>query len=108
MIVHIQPLAGEDLDNIYDYYKEKKKSLQAASNVVNDILDEIENLRTYLSVINLQPIYKAKGVDFFSVVANKRKNYKVIFFITQNIINIVSIWDCRRSPDKMKEIFEDK
>jgi hypothetical protein len=92
------------LDNIYDYYKEKKKSLQAAGNVVNDILDEIENLPDYLSVISLQPIYKAKGVDLFSVVASKRKNYKVIFFVAQNMINIVSIWDCRQSPDKMKEI----
>lgn len=92
MIVYLQPLAEEDLDNIYNYYKTEKNSTQAANNVVNDILDEIENLPDYLSVVHLQPIYQAMDTSFFCVVTDKRRSYKIIFFIAEDIINIVTIW----------------
>lgn len=106
MIIYLQPLAEEDIDNIYNYYKKEKNSLQAANNVVNDILDEIENLPDYLSVVNLQPIYQVRGINFFSIITDQRKNYKIIFFIAKDIINIVTVWDCRQNPVKLKEIME--
>lgn len=106
MIIHLQPLAQQDIDNIYNYYKTEKNSLQAARNVINDILDEIENLPNYLLIVNLQPIYRAMGVDFFCVSVVKRKNYKIIFFVIKEIIHIVTVWDCRQNPDRLREIFE--
>lgn len=106
MKIFLQPLANEDLDNIYNYYREEKKSLKAANDIINDILDELENLPYFLSIVSIHPIYEERGVNFLSVVVNKRRNYKIIFYIKNEIINVTTIWDCRRNPKALKELLE--
>ena len=89
--------ATSDLDKIYDYYV--KKNSRAAAILYNKILDDVENLETqpYVAAVEQMLIDCPEG--YRSLVI---ENYKVVYFIKDNFVLIVQIFDCRQNPIKLR------
>ena len=94
--------AQEHLDDIYNHIAEKNE--QAAVNLYNDFLDEIERLQTFPQMAAVEPLLINEPQTFRSLVI--RNHYKAIYYIEKDIIYIAAVWDCRQSPksneDKIK------
>ena len=89
--------ATGDLDKIYDYYV--TKSPRAAAKLYNKILDDVEILKTqpYAALVEQMLIDLPEG--YRSLVVG---NYKVVYFIKDDLVLIVQIFDCRQNPIKIK------
>ena len=89
--------AAGDLDKIYDYYV--TKSQHAAAMLYNKILDGVEILKTqpYVAAVEQMLIDCPEG--YRSLVVG---NYKVVYFIKDDLVLIVQIFDCRQTPIKLK------
>ena len=86
-----------DLDKIYDYYV--KKNPRAAAMLYNKILDYVEILKTqpYIAAVEQMLIGCPEG--YRSLVVG---NYKVVYFIKDDLVLIVLVFDCRQNPVKLK------
>ena len=86
-----------DLDKIYGYYVTKNP--RAAAMLYNKILDAVEILKT-------QPYAAAVEQMLIGCIENYRslvvENYKVVYFIKDDLVLIVQIFDCRQNPIKLK------
>ena len=82
-----------DLDKIYDYYVTKNP--RAAAILYNKILDAVEIIAPIEEMLIDFP------EDYRSLVV---KNYKVVYFIKDDLVLIVQIFDCRQNPIKFKRI----
>jgi plasmid stabilization system protein ParE len=98
MKLHFLKRAEKHLDDIYDFLK--LKSEDAAVDVYNEILDEIERLKSFpemapieTNLIDFPEIFRALVI---------RKTYKVIYYIKNDRICISAVWDCRQNPNKLK------
>ena len=91
--------AAADLDKIYDYYVAKDPL--AAALLYNKILDDVEILKTqpYVAAIEQMLIDCREG--YRSLVVG---NYKVVYFIKDDLVLIVQVFDCRQTPFKLKRI----
>jgi plasmid stabilization system protein ParE len=89
--------AIEDLEKIYSFLEQKNEN--AAVYIHNNILDEIERLKNFPQMAAIEPILLDNTKVFRSLVV--KKTHKVIYFIENETVNIVSIWDCRQNPDTM-------
>jgi plasmid stabilization system protein ParE len=89
--------AAGDLDKIYNYYV--PKSPRAAATLYNKILDDVEILKTQPYVAPVEQMLIGCSEDYRSLVVG---NYKVVYFIKDDLVLIVQIFDCRQNPIKMK------
>jgi len=85
------------LANIYAFYK--RKSPTAAVRIYNQIIDEIEILKTFPQLASFEPLLSEKGKTYRSLVI--RKLFKAVYYIHNGTIYISDIWDCRQSPSKL-------
>ncbi|MDR0843735.1 MAG: type II toxin-antitoxin system RelE/ParE family toxin [Tannerella sp.] len=90
--------AIEDLEEIYHFLEQKNEN--AAVYLHNYILDEIERLKTFPQMAPIEPLLADCSETFRSLII--RKIHKVIYYIEDETVNIVSIWDCRQNPDTMR------
>jgi plasmid stabilization system protein ParE len=97
MNIVILPDAEMHLNNIYDFIK--VKSEKSAINLYNNILDEIERLRFFPQIAAIESILSDFPETFRSLVV--KKTYKVIYFVKNETIYIVAIWDCRQNPNTL-------
>jgi len=95
-----QPKAEQRLKEIYSFYREKSRS--AANKLLVDIKNAVFPLAQFPQMAALEPYLSDLPVSFRSLVV--RDNYKIIYFIDEDkdIINIVTIWDCRQDDKKLK------
>jgi len=89
--------ATGDLDRIYNYYKTKNP--RAAAMLYNKILDDVEILETQPYVATFEQILIDCPEGYRSLVVG---NYKVVYFIKENLVLIVQIFDCRQTPIKLR------
>ncbi|WP_080904677.1 type II toxin-antitoxin system RelE/ParE family toxin [Parabacteroides sp. Marseille-P3160] len=95
-----QPKAEQRLKEIYSFYREKSRS--EANKLLVDIKNAVFPLVQFPQMAALEPYLSDLPVSFRSLVV--RDNYKIIYFIDEDkdIINIVTIWDCRQDDKKLK------
>ena len=74
------------LDNIYRFYS--KKSQTAAIRLYNKLLDSAEEY----------------DCEFRSLVVEK--HYKLIYTVTDELIEIHAVWDCRQEGWRLQEMFK--
>lgn len=74
------------LDKIYEFYATKSKN--SAYKLYNRLLNSAEPLRT------------------FPQAGIAEKHYKLICTITDDLIEIHAIWDCRQEDRKLKDMFQ--
>ena len=89
--------AAGDLDKIYDFYV--KKNPRAAAMLYNKILEDVEILKTqpYVAAVEQTLIDYPEG--YRSLVV---ETYKVVYFIKDDLVLIVQIFDCRQNFIKLK------
>ena len=85
------PQAITLLENIYDYYS--KKSECSAVRLYNRIIDSADLLKTFPHAGPLEPSLKDFPQNFHSFVVEK--HYKLIYTVTDELIEIHAVWDCR-------------
>jgi toxin ParE1/3/4 len=88
------------LQKIYDYH-----SLFAAPRIAKKMVKGIVH-RTLLLESNpligvIEPFLVARPFEYRFVVEN---NYKIIYRVIDNVILIVSVFDCRQNPAKIGNI----
>lgn len=87
------------LDNIYRFYS--KKSQTAAIRLYNKLLDSAEPLRVFPQAGPIEPLLKEYDCEFRSLVAEK--HYKLIYTVTDELIEIHAVWDCRQEDGTCKK-----
>ena len=95
--------AKKSLKQIFDYYK--INSLQSAQKIRNQIIDDITLLKNqYLLGKRVELVTSLKKEYRFLISGN----YKIFYFIENNIITISLIFDSRQSPNRIFEILSYK
>ena len=87
-----------DLDKIYDYYL--TKSPRVAATLYNKFLDAVEMLKTQPYAAPVEQMLIGYSEDYRSLVVG---NYKVVYFVKDDLVLIVQIFDCRQNPIKLKK-----
>ncbi|GHT32645.1 hypothetical protein FACS18945_3910 [Bacteroidia bacterium] len=92
--------AESQLEGIYDYIQVKNQ--QAAADIYNDILDESAMLARFPRLAPIEPLLSEFPEAYRSLVV--RRNYKVVYYIeNETIVYVVSVFDCRQAPQKLKD-----
>ena len=88
------------LEEIYDYYKDKA-NLKIARKLVNKIIDRTIQLEKHPSSGPKEPLLVNRKFDYRYLVES---NYKIIYWIEDNYIKIASVFDCRQNSGKIKDL----
>lgn len=90
--------AIEELRRIYDYYCSKVGKTMA-DKITNSIVDitmllkvtpQMGQKEELLSHLNKEIRYLVDG------------NYKIVYWIDNNLVSILTVFDCRQDPEKLK------
>jgi plasmid stabilization system protein ParE len=102
MVVKWAIFAKQQLKNIFDYYLEVAGK-KVAREIVNDIQQSTKLLASFPLMAAIEPALKEFSDTFHSLVVRHR--FKVVYYIDEanNKIVIVTIFDCRQDPNKLKE-----
>lgn len=94
-----QPLAMQDLRDVYDYYVDNA-SLKFAKELKKKILDSSKYLskNPEMGQIEENPRLSKRVYRYFLV----EENYKVLYIVSETEVNILSVFDTRQSPNEMK------
>lgn len=100
MVVIWTPQADRDLDKIWGYYV--ALSPRSAVKIIRDIRDSVAILASGPFVAARERVLDDRAEGFRSLVVRRR--YKVIYFVADEKVTVVAVWDCRRSPITLREI----
>jgi plasmid stabilization system protein ParE len=93
-------VAETQLENIYDFIK--TRSERAAIRIYNDILDEVDRLLVKFPYIApIEPVLSDFPEMYRSLVV--RKIYKVTYYVENDEIIIVAVFDCRQHPEILRK-----
>ncbi len=87
------------LENIFEYYKEKVNS-ESSEKIVTSIIDRTIQLESFPESGPLEPLLKTRSYKYRYLVEG---NYKIIYRIEKNYVFVVSVFDCRQNPIKIKK-----
>jgi len=90
--------AIEELRNIYEFYY-SKASKRVADKITNSIVD-----KTIILEITPRMGKKEELLAHFKQEIRYlvQGNYKIVYFIEENIVSIATVFDCRQNPIKLK------
>jgi len=92
--------AKHQLRKIFDYYK-VNASTTVAESLITTILSQTRNLNSFPNMGKREELLLDHPKGFRYLVEG---NYKILYWISENEINIASIFDCRQNPVKISEI----
>jgi plasmid stabilization system protein ParE len=83
------------------YYE--TKSLKVSKEILTDITDSAKALTKFPQMAQIEPLLSDLPISFRSLVV--RGIYKIIYYVDERkeVINIVTVWDCRQDDKKLKE-----
>jgi toxin ParE1/3/4 len=87
------------LEDIFEYYKLKAKSL-TAEKLVSGIITKSLILKSNPKIGQIEELISLPDLEFRYLIY---KNYKIIYFINHKYkqVEIVNIFDCRQNPEKI-------
>jgi plasmid stabilization system protein ParE len=91
--------ARTDLENIYTFIKLKNE--KAAINIHDSILDEVGFLKSFPQIAPIEQAFTDLPKTYRSLVV--KNTYKVVYYVEDEIIYIIAVWDCRQNPNKLKK-----
>lgn len=99
--IHWTDFAKKELQNIFEYYKEKA-SLRIATNLTEKIVKQTLKLSNQPKIGAKEISLKEREQEFRYLVY---KNYKIIYWINEvkNRIDISDVFDTRQNPIKLKK-----
>ena len=90
--------ALEETKLIYQYYK-LKVSVRLAKNIKSKIFSSVKNLQKQVRKGQIEELLLHKKGEYRYLITG---NYKVIYKITEKAIYIMTVFDCRQNPEKLK------
>ena len=102
MPMKLSPLAKKDLRRIYIWYKEQADK-RVAKNIIDDINNSIKLLSTHPNLGYIEPLLESFPQSFRTCV--DAPNYKIIYWIEDNIVKVATVFDCRQRPEHLVHIF---
>jgi len=107
MVVEWQPRAIRDLKSIFDYRKEVA-GVKNAREICEEIVRAGDSLGAFPEMAAAEPSLSGYPGLFRALVVTE--TYKVIYHVdkAKNRIAIVTIWDCRQSPFRLKKLIKDQ
>lgn len=94
--------ALSQLENIYDYYK-LKSSPGIAKKLVKSLVEETIVLKSNPLIGVKETLLLGRPFEYRFLVKN---NYKIIYRFNDNLVRIISVFDCRQNPKKIEKIVE--
>ena len=91
-------VAENQIRDIFDYYSFVANP-KVADKIVDKILIRVELLRSNSKIGKIEELLEHYPQKFRYIIEG---NYKIIYFIDKNVIIISSVFDCRQSPEKLK------
>ena len=91
--------ARKDLRALYEYYSDKNRN--SANRMISEIGIQIQKLMECPEIAAEEPLLIDSGKKYRSLVVLKG-NYKVIYYLENNIIHISRIWNCHLNPEKLR------
>lgn len=93
--------ARRRLHDIKAFYE--KKSIKVSKEILKDIKSAVEPLREFPQMAAIEPLLSDLPKSFRSLVI--RNTYKIIYYVddSKEIINIITVWDCRQDDKKLKD-----
>lgn len=76
-------------------------SPRIARNIINRIIERVSILETNPFAGAKEELLKEYPKDFRYLVES---NYKIIYWVKENLITIAAVFDCRQNPHKMRVI----
>ena len=92
--------ALSQLEDIYDYYK-YKASPRTAKKIIKLLIEETISLESNPLLGVKEPLLSTRQFEYRFIV---KKNYKIIYRFVENLITVVSVFDCRQNPQKIEII----
>lgn len=90
--------AIQDLRNIYDYlYFQASKRI--AENISNAIVDKTILLEQTPRIGQKEELLVHLNKEIRYLIEG---NYKIVYWIDENLISIATVFDCRQDPNKLK------
>jgi plasmid stabilization system protein ParE len=93
------PEVKEDMDNIYYFYAQYNQPY--AVELYNRFIEEAENLLKFPKMAQIEDLLSEYPEKYRSLVV--QNNYKLVYFVENDTINIVAVFDCRQNPEKLKK-----
>lgn len=99
IIIKWSELAENQLHDIFDYYY-LKANLRIAKKIVKQIIQKVDYLYSNPKLGTKESLLEKYSQEFRYLVEG---NYKIIYWIDENIITIAAVFDCRQNPTKMEK-----
>jgi plasmid stabilization system protein ParE len=93
------PEAAEDIENIYRYYVERNENY--AVELYNQIIEEAELLQSFPHIAQKEQILEEYPEEYRSLIV--WRSYKLVYFVENEAVNVVAVFDCRQNPRKLKK-----
>ncbi len=94
--------ALSQLEDIYDYCK-IKASPEIAKKLVKALIEETVVLESSPLIGVKEPLLSERPYEYRFLVKNK---YKIIYRFNENLIRIISVFDCRQNIKRIEKISE--
>ena len=91
-------LSERQLKDIFDYYA-LEVSPRIARKIVNRIMDRVSILESNPFLGQKEDLLSDYPQDYRYLVED---NYKIIFWVSEKLITISSVFDCRQNPIRVK------
>jgi len=88
------------LEDIFDYYK-LNASPSIAKKIVKSIVEGSTILINNPEIGRIEPLLQNRRYNYRFVI---KGNYKIIYRFNDNLIRILSVFDCRQNPKKIRGI----
>jgi plasmid stabilization system protein ParE len=99
MIVLWTDSAIEDLQNIFNYYQ-NNSSRNVVIKIGNSIIEATLNLSKNPKIGRKEDLLPNKKEELRFIIDG---NYKILYFIENNFIFVLTIFDCRQNPKKLEK-----
>lgn len=104
MIYRLSPQAEDDIDAIEKYYKNIGNPI-AGDNIIDSIECCIKALTSHPYLGHLETMLEEFPQCFRTLV--NVPNYKIIYWMEEDIVKIATVFDCRQHPMKMYRIISE-
>ncbi|MDR2912657.1 MAG: type II toxin-antitoxin system RelE/ParE family toxin [Alistipes sp.] len=102
MVVLVTISAEGRLRDIFDFYRDRA-GRNTAAKIVTKIREHANALGAMPFMAPVEQSLNGEQTEFRSLVVAKR--YKIVYHVAKDVetVYIVDIWDCRQSPESLKE-----
>ncbi|HOB85964.1 MAG TPA: type II toxin-antitoxin system RelE/ParE family toxin [Bacteroidales bacterium] len=90
------------LQDIFDYYS-IRASIAVAKKIIKGIVNRSILLESNPLLGVKEPLLVNRPFECRFIIES---NYKIVYRFSENIVRIVSVFDCRQNPQKVKKIEE--